>query len=140
MPKTSDINIKSQERRKLVMSLRRSGATYDQICEAVRGKFKEADLPKGYDRRYAWQDIKRELDKLKKDVSEAAEDIRTIEAQRLEAIFLANFPHAIKGDQKMAETCLKIHDRIMKLHGLDVLKVGIDPEQNKMEILVKYDR
>jgi len=123
MSKTSEDKIRSQERRQLVLSLRKSGAHYQQIVDAVKARFSEEELPNGYDVRYAWQDVKRELDKLKADVGESAEELKTIEAQRLEAIFLAHFQKATKGDAKHADLCLKIHDRIMKLYGLDVQKV-----------------
>lgn len=129
--KTNSQDLKTQERRLFVLSLRKAGAKYHDIVDAVKVRFKPEELPKNYDVRQAWQDIKRELDKLKSDVEETAEEIRTIEAQRLENIFLGHFQKAIKGDTRHAELCLKIHDRIMKLHGLDITKIAeTDSEGN----------
>ena len=139
--KTSAKHIKTKERRKRVLELRKQGYTYDAITDVILSEFAKDDLPSGYDHRQAWQDVKRELAKLQEDITETVEHIKTIEAQRLERLFNAHYQKATdEQDKNHAELCVKIHDRIMKLHGLDVHTVGIDPNNNKIELTVKYDR
>jgi len=123
--KTKDNVLKSQERRSFVMDLRKSGATFQQIADAVHSKFKSEEIPKNYDSRQAYQDVSRELEKLKKEVSESAEEVRTMEMERLTNLWMAHFRKAKNGDEKATDLCLKVHDRIMKLHGLDVTKAEI---------------
>ena len=119
-PKIHTQEIKSQERRVLVMGLRKSGATYQQISDTVHKKFKAEEIPKNYDSRQAYQDVKRELEKLKAEVSESAEEVKTMEMERLTNLWMAHFQKARNGDEKATDLCLKVHDRIMKLHGLDI--------------------
>jgi len=117
-------DIKTQERRKVVLQLRKEGNTYQGIVDAVLDQFDESDLPNNYDQRQAYQDVKRELDKLRCDVAETAEEIKSIEIQRLERIFNMHFKKAEK-DTRSADICLKTHDKIMRLHGLDVTKIAM---------------
>ena len=123
--KTRSDDIRTQERRDLVLSLRKAGVIYKDIVQAVKNKFPESELPQNYDERQAYQDVRRELQKLMDSVQESASEIKTIETQRLEALFMAHFQKATKGDTKHADLCLKVHDRIMKLHGLDVTRVAL---------------
>ena len=62
--KTRSDDIRTQERRDLVLSLRKAGVIYKDIVQAVRNKFPESELPSNYDERQAYQDVRRELVKL----------------------------------------------------------------------------
>ena len=124
-PKIQTQEIKAQERRAFIMDLRKSGVTYQRIADAVNSRFKPDQIPKNYDARNAYQDVSRELDKLKKEVSESAEEIKTMEMERLTNLWFAHFQKAKKGAEKATDLCLKVHDRIMRLHGLEITKQEI---------------
>ena len=111
--------IDTQMRRNFVLDLRKSGATYRQIADAAIKRFGADDLPNGYDARYAYQDVARELDKLKAVVGDLAEDVRELEIQRLDALLLALWPQASKGNQGAVDRVLRIMERRSKLLGLD---------------------
>lgn len=133
--KTDAQKIKTQERRKLVLEMRKDGAKYIDIVRAVKEAFPEEDLPRNYDERQAYQDVKRELDKLRTDVSETAEEIKNIEAMRLEELFEKHFKLALEGEKANADVCLKIHEKIMRLHGLDVDKIEHKGTLNLVEVI-----
>ena len=99
-----------------------------------------AQLPKGYDERYAWMDVKAELDRIRENVAEAAEQVRTLEAERLDKLFLAMYTQASKGNQGAVDRCLRIMERRAKLYGLDTPSkhevTGADG--NELNIIVRY--
>ena len=53
----------TSQRRSFVISLRDAGLSYEQIAEQAIEQFGSQNLPKGYDKRSAWLDEKRELKK-----------------------------------------------------------------------------
>ena len=134
--KTTRRKLKAAERRLMVMTLRKAGSTYRQIVDEVKNQIPEEELPKDYDERQAYRDVARELEKLQMEIGESAEEIRTIEAERLRSLWAAHYEKASNGDRQESDICLKIHDRIMKLHGLEIVKVESD---NKVEITIKHD-
>ena len=132
--------IEAAERREFVLNMRKSGATYRQIAAATIQHFGVEQLPKGYDERYAWMDVKAELDRIRDNVAEAAEQVRTLEAERLDKLFLAMYTQASKGNQGAVDRCLRIMERRAKLYGLDTPSkhevTGADGDA--MEIIVRY--
>ena len=66
---TNGTHLKTAERRAFVLDLRKSGATYRDIAIAAKKKFGDA-LPGGWDCRYAYKDVKRELTKLREEIGE----------------------------------------------------------------------
>jgi len=113
--------IKTQERRKFVLLLRKSGVHYDEIVNAVYNKFKVEDLPKGYDERQCCQDVRRELKKLNEATKEETAELRRINNERLDDLLMTYFSKAKNGNIKAAEIVLKVLDRYGKYNpGLDV--------------------
>ena len=115
---TSDL-LDTAERRAYVFQLRKAGATYDAIAQAAIDKFGADALPAGYDCRYAWKDIKRELDRLRGEIADAANDIIELETQRLDAMLTVLWPQVAKGNQGAVDRVLRIMERRSKLLGLD---------------------
>ena len=115
---TSDM-LDTAERRAFVLQLRKGGATYMTIAQAARELFGEDALPNGWDERYAYKDVKRELDHLRKDIAHSTEEIVELETQRLDAMLMVLWPQVSKGDQGAIDRVLRIMDRRAKLLGLD---------------------
>jgi len=110
------------ERRKFVLNLRQSGATYPQIAEQALRHFGKDKLPRGWDERYAYKDVKRELDKMRDEMAEATEQIRELELMRLDRMMLALWSQAINGHQGAVDRILRIMKRRADLTGLDAPK------------------
>ena len=116
--------INTAERRAFVLDLRRSGANYRDIAATVIQRFGIENLPNGYDSRYAWQDVKRELDRLNKERDEGAEAVR-LELERLDRMLAAIWTHVIAGSFGAIDRALRIMERRARFMGLDV-PTGID--------------
>lgn len=119
--------VETQERRALTLKLRKSGATYEQIARAVIEKYGVENLPRGYDSRYTYKDVARELQRLKNLVNGLAVDVKELELQRLDRMLMGVWQQAISGDLGAIKTVLRIMDRRAKLVGLDsAQKLEID--------------
>lgn len=56
---------------------------------------------------------------LQKTIQEPADELRTLESQRLDALLHSLWPNALSGDTRAIDTCLRVMDRRAKLLGLD---------------------
>lgn len=106
-------------RREFVLRLRRKGKTYRAIAAAALAEFGPDRLPNGWDCRYAYMDVKRELDKLREVVGEHAEDVRQLELLRLDAMLDGLWERARAGKATAVDRVLKIMERRARLLGLD---------------------
>jgi len=96
----------AREREKQALSMRRAGATYAQIADAV-----------GYGTpSNAHRAVFRALDRIP---TENAEQLRIIESARLDAIQTAHWRPAVTGNPANARIVLKVMERRAKLWGLD---------------------
>jgi len=118
MTQTSDL-LETAERRSYVLKMRKGGATYAQIVQGAIKKFGADMLPSGWDERYAYKDVKRELDRLRSDISENAEQIIELEKQRLDAMLTTLWPKVAQGHQGAIDRVLRIMERRARLLGLD---------------------
>jgi predicted transcriptional regulator len=104
--------IVAAERRQKAMGLRRNGATYEMIAEAL-----DITLPMA--RRY----VKQGIDAIHKDIAETAEEARTLELERLDTMLrvLANKVEAAaaEGDYRPMQMQLRVQERRSRLLGLD---------------------
>lgn len=107
-PTTSPLKIGAREHEEKALALRRVGASYQQIGEAL------GITPSG-----AYRSVARVLARLRKTSDETAEEIRQQELMRLDEMQFALYPTARRGDTKAIETILKIQARRAKLLGLD---------------------
>lgn len=94
------------ERNKKAMELRKIGATWAQIAEQCGFN----NIPAAHTA------VRRELDKLPK---EAAAELRTIQQERLERMYLSIFPQIQQGHLGAIDRGLRIMERQAKLDGLD---------------------
>jgi hypothetical protein len=132
--------IDTQIRRGYVFQLRKGGMTYRQIADAVIDKFGIDNLPKGWDERYAYTDIKRELDHLHQDIADSAAEIIELETQRLDAMLTVLWPQVAKGNQGAVDRVLRIMDRRAKLLGLDApTKQDVTSDGKQITLRVVYD-
>lgn len=88
------------------MQLRILGHTFDTIAKQC-----------GYhDRGAAYHAVQREL---KRTVQQPADELRTLEVERLDALLRTFLPKALKGDTWSADRVLALMERRAKLLGLD---------------------
>lgn len=125
--KTAKIHL--MERRRQALQFRLSGATYDDIANAVRSSYPQG-TPAKYDRVSAYQDVQAELKDLAKVLGETREAVRQLEMERLDALLFALWHSAKEGDDQAIDRVLKIMSRRASLMGLDApSKVAeTDPE------------
>lgn len=107
-PVTSGRQIETAERRAYILELRKAGANYRTIAENVVKKFGSDMLPKGFDERYAWMDVKRELERINSERAEDTLEIRSLELERLDRLLMAMYPKATSGDYAAVDRVLKI--------------------------------
>ena len=92
------------------LDLRKAGVSYEQIARAC-----------GYaSRSGAYQAVQREL---QRTMQEPADDVRQLELMRLDDLYRAMVPKALKGDKDSTwyvDRCLAIMDRRARLLGLDM--------------------
>ena len=90
---TNPVLLKTAERRAFVLQLRKAGATYRSIASACLSRFGADQLPAGWDERYAYKDVRRELDTLREQMSIDVEEIRTLELERLDSLLQIGRAH-----------------------------------------------
>lgn len=109
--KTSARRLTSLEREQQCLKLRMAGNTYEQIGDIL-----------GITRQGAYAAVCRGLAKLRDKVLEDAEQMRSLELQRLDSLYLVMYSQAEHGNQGAVDRCLKIMERRSKLIGLDMLQ------------------
>lgn len=128
--KTAPETINTRERRRVVLELRIGGATHREIRDALLDEFGPDRLPKGYDELYVAKDIIRELERWDADLRESAEQIRTMELERLDRLWFKAYEMAEEGDLTAIDRCLKIMARRAKLLGIDSpTKISLGDEE-----------
>jgi Ni,Fe-hydrogenase III large subunit len=98
--------VKAYERQKEALSLRLVGLSYDAIAERLgfanrSGSFRAVQAA------------------LKKTLQEPADELRTLELERLDSMLLPLMAQAKKGNQGAVDRVLRIMERRAKLLGLD---------------------
>lgn len=116
---TADDLLATARRRERVLELRKKGLTQREIADRLRDEFGEVALPSGWDSRYVAKDIKRELQKVRSDVEEAATDVRTMELRRLDEMLRGLWPDATGGDTEAVNAVLRVMKRRAKMLGID---------------------
>jgi len=98
--------VKSHQQMIQALELRAAGASFLQI-----GKALSVSKPR------AFRIVRKALDELVQHCQETAERVRQMELYRLDRIRLALDPK--KSDPRVADTLIRISERVAKLHGLD---------------------
>jgi hypothetical protein len=104
--KASARRLVAVDRQRQAMELRKGGLGYDDI--AVRLGYRG--------RSGAYQAVRRGL---QQTLKEPAEELRQLEVERLNQLFLVYYPRGLQGDVKAAELALKISARRAAIQGLD---------------------
>lgn len=133
-PKTTGRLIETAERRTFILTLRKSGATYEQIAQAALSKFGEERLPKGWDRRYAWMDVSRELQRLNRECQQAAAEIKRLELERIDVALRSIWKQVRSGHLGAIDRFVKLSARRARLCGLDA-PTGVDVTSMGEQIL-----
>jgi Homeodomain-like domain-containing protein len=90
------------------LRLRKEGFTYDAIGDRL-----------GISKQRAHQLVSEELTRLRTETPEAAEQVRQLELERLDAMIRIITPQVKRGEIPAMQTVLKIMERRAKLLGLD---------------------
>lgn len=108
--RTRPSQIKALEMRAEAVKLRKMGLGYPQIADRV-----------GYNsRQAAHQAVTTALAEIREHTAESADDLRTLEAERLDQLWQIAMTEAITNrDMRAIDTALRIQDRRAKLFGLD---------------------
>lgn len=124
---TSERRLTAAERGRQALELRKAGATFDDIA----GKLGYAD------RGCAYRAVRKAL---KETLREPADEVRKLEAERLDKLQLALWASALRGDTRSIYPLLRVMSRRAKLLGLDA-PVGFDgPETGALDALMKEMR
>jgi Homeodomain-like domain-containing protein len=105
---TSGDNMTGAEHRLAALRLRKEGFTYQAIGDRI-----------GISRQRAHQLVTDELTKLRTETPEAAEQVRQLELERLDAMLRILAPQVKRGDIPAMQMVLRIMERRAKLLGLD---------------------
>lgn len=105
---TSRRILKGREREQAAVKLRMGGATYDEIGSSL-----------GITAPTAYRAVKRAIGRVIAKTSEDADQLRTLELQRLDKLLLALWPRASRGDDAAVDRVLRVMERRAKLRGLD---------------------
>jgi hypothetical protein len=98
--------VKSHQQMIQALELRAAGASFRQIGEAL-----SVSKPR------AFRIVRKALDELVEHCQDTAERVRQLELYRMDRIRLCLDPK--KGDPRVADTLIRISERVAKLHGLD---------------------
>ncbi len=134
----ADDLLETKKRRAFVLELRKAGATYAVIVKAAVKKFGADRLPSGWDCRYAYNDIKRELDKLNKECQQTVADLRRLETERIDMALFAIAGAVKKGHLGAIDRFVKLSARRARLCGLDA-PLDLDVT-NKGDITIRIVR
>lgn len=106
--KQDAISINAAERRQRALDLRKAALSYRAIGKAL-----------GVSEFQAHTDVKTALAELKELEHESAEELRSIELERLDAMQAVMQQKALKGDAGAVDRVLRIMERRAKLLGMD---------------------
>src|SRR5262245_41463270 len=94
MARTGRRALHVQARRQYVLSLRRTGASYEVIYQAAVRRF-GAELPPSYSRFNVFRDVLEALKPAQAEQTRNVEALRTLELERLDQLMLALYPLAV---------------------------------------------
>lgn len=100
-------------------------SSWQYIADTIASEFKEEDLPKGWDRRYAHKDFIRELEAVRNFNLANAQEIRALEDARLDDLYMIlntkiKSATDVREISSLAGRILGLMRRRAKMHGLDM--------------------
>lgn len=115
------------DRQRKALQMRRDGADFDAIAEAC-----------GYSNRSGA--YKAVMTALKKMMREPADELRSLELERLDRLYTQMARKAEGGDEKAVDRCLRIMERRARLLGLDApVKQDVTSGGEPVRIVVKVE-
>ncbi len=99
------------ERRAKALEARKAGFTYQAIGDSL-----------GITQQAAHKTVMVALGVINDKIAEAAEEVRTIELERIDALFKVMYARALRGDYGATDRCIRLMDRRAKYLGLDAPK------------------
>ena len=106
---TAQRRIEAKERAKKALELRKKGMRYEAIAQTL-----------GYSSRgNAHKAVMKELELLAKECREEAAQVRDLELQRLDDLFLAAWKAIADGSESAIDRALRVSESRRKLMGLD---------------------
>src|SRR5262245_26223469 len=119
--------VKSHQQMIMALELRAAGASFLQIGRAL-----SVSKPR------AFRIVRKALDELVCHCQETAERVRQLELYRLDRLRVALDPK--RSDPRVADTLIRISERVAKLHGLDApQKFETSPLDHAQPIEPAYD-
>jgi len=117
---TTPCNLEAVSKDAQCLELRRLGVSYEDISERT-----------GLAPSTVYLAVKRALKKLNDECLEMAEEVRTLELQRLDSMYLSLARRIQAGDLAAIQTALKIQERRARYLGLDLQEKPMEgaPEQ-----------
>jgi hypothetical protein len=116
---TSPRRLNAAEKRRQALELRKAGARFDRIAQDLGYASKGA----------AYNAV---MTALKESLREPAAEVRKLELERLDRLFLVVWARALNGDTEALDRCLQIMKQRMVLEGLNVTKIApTDPTGEK---------
>ena len=117
--------VKAVDRHLQALELRKAGISYARIAEALGFNSPQA----------AWKAVNCAL---KKTVQEPADELRTLEVERLDAAAAAIYPSVKQGQYGAIDRWIKIMERRAKLLGLDApTKTDVTSGGDKITVTIK---
>ena len=98
----------SAERRVQALELRKAGYTFPQIAAALE-----------ISTQAAYKHVVKALEVIHNEISEKTEELRTLEVERIDTLYMVMYKKAEKGDYNAVDRCIKLMERRAKLLGLD---------------------
>ncbi len=106
--KSAGVRLTAAERKQKALELRKAGCSYQVIGDEL-----------GVSRQQAHRYVTAALESIRKETAEEADNLRTIELERIDALFLECYAAAKKGNFPAVDRCVKLSERRCKILGLD---------------------
>ncbi|GEM_PF-5074488 len=100
--------IKIAERRAMALELRKQGGSYRVIAERLRH---EEGISPTYSTGQAYSDVQSELNRIATENGEKAQEVLTLDLQRLDTMLMSLWPKMLKGDYFAFDRILAVLDR-----------------------------
>ena len=107
------VSVTSRERELEALRFRAEGCTFDEIGRRL-----------GITTQSAWEAVARAMARNAEAIREQADEVRVLEAERLDAAASAIWPKVMDGDLRAQDTWLRNRSRYATLLGLDVRDMG----------------
>ena len=106
--KATAVKLTAAERRAKALEARKAGFTYQAIGDSL-----------GITQQAAHKTVMVALAVINEKIAEAAEEVRTIELERIDALFKIAYQQGLKGKRGAVMDCVRLMDRRAKYLGLD---------------------